>query len=61
MWNPKYDLPYCVVCVIGQQLEWIDESGKTHKVNVQDLKVTYLVDTLVKHNMMKLLWIYHEI
>ena len=33
---------------MGRQLELIDESGKTYKVKVQDVKIMYLVDELIK-------------
>ena len=33
---------------MGRQLELIDESGKIHKVNVQDVKVTYPFNELIK-------------
>ena len=32
----------------GRQLEIINESGKTPKINVQDLKIMYPVDELIK-------------
>ena len=47
-WYPMYDVAYCVACVIGQQLELVGKSGKIHKVNVQDGKVTNPVDELIK-------------
>ena len=31
-----------------RQLKLMDESGKTHKVNVQDIKITYPVEELIK-------------
>ena len=33
---------------MGRHLELIDESQKTWKVNVQDIKITYPVDELIK-------------
>ena len=48
----KYNLAYCLVNVMGQQLELTDISGKTCNGNVQDVqhaKVTYPVDELVKY------------
>ena len=33
-WDPKYDIAYFVVQVMGRQLELMDESGKTNKANV---------------------------
>ena len=32
----------------GRQLELMDEISKSHKVNVQDVKVTYPADELIK-------------
>ena len=40
VWDPKYDVLYLVVCVIGWQSEWENKNGKFHNVNVQDIKVT---------------------
>ena len=37
-----------MVRVIGRQLELKDESGKTHKVNVYDVKSCMLVDEMIK-------------
>ena len=37
-----------MVCEMGSQVEVTDESGKTNNVNVQDIKVTYPVDGLIK-------------
>ena len=34
---------------MGRQSELIDGSGKTQKVNVQDIKIMYLVDGLMQH------------
>ena len=34
--------------MMRRQLELMDESGKTHKVNVQDVKITYPVDESIK-------------
>ena len=48
VWDPKYSVSYSVVQVIGRQLELMDESGKAHKVNVQDVKLTCLFDELIK-------------
>ena len=33
---------------MGRQLELLDKSSKTHKVNVQDAKITHLVNELIK-------------
>ena len=44
--DSKYDLGYCVECVMGWQLEFMDKSGRT---NVQDIKITYPINELVKH------------
>ena len=33
---------------MGTQLELMDDSDKTHKVNVQGVKILYLVDELIK-------------
>ena len=41
------DVAYWVVCVIGRQLEWMDESSKTCNVNVQDVQITYSVNKLI--------------
>ena len=48
VWDPKYDAVYCMVWVMGRQLELIDESTKTGKVNAQDVKPTYPADELIK-------------
>ena len=37
---------YCMVQVIGWQLELLDKSGKT--LNVQDVKILYPIDELIK-------------
>ena len=34
---------------MGRQLVLIDKSGKTHKTNVQDVKIRYPVDELIKY------------
>ena len=47
MWDPKYGVAYCVVHVMGRQLELADKGGKVYKVNVQDIKITNLVDELI--------------
>ena len=40
VWDPKYDVLYCVVHVMGWQLELADdESGKICKVYIQDIKI----------------------
>ena len=36
----KYDVAYRVVQVMGRQSEFMDEGGRTHEVNVQDVKIT---------------------
>ena len=46
--DPNYEVAYHVVQVMGIQLKLIDESGKRLKVSVQDVKITNLVDTLLK-------------
>ena len=33
MWDPKYDVAYFVVCVMGLHLEVADVSGNTWKVS----------------------------
>ena len=48
VWDPRYDVAYCVVCVMRQQLKLADQSGKIHRGNVQNIKVTYPVDELKK-------------
>ena len=48
VWDPKYEVAYHVVWLMGGQLKLIDKSGRTCKVNVQDVKVTYLVNELIK-------------
>ena len=40
VWDTKYYM-------MEWQLELMDESGKIHKVNVQDVKITYPVDELI--------------
>ena len=45
----KYDIAYRVKWVMRRQLEFIDETDKTHKVNVQDVKFTYIVNGLIKY------------
>ena len=37
VWDLKYGVTYHVIQVRGRQLELMDESGKTHEVNVQDV------------------------
>ena len=44
MWDPKYDVAYHVALVMGAQLVLMDRSDKIHKVNVQDVNITYLVN-----------------
>ena len=34
VWDPKYDIAYCMVSVMGQHLELAVESGKIYMVNV---------------------------
>ena len=34
---------------MGRQLELMGENGETHKINVQDVKMTYPVNGLIKH------------
>ena len=34
---------------MGRQLELMNESGKTHKLNVQDVKIMYPGDKLIKY------------
>ena len=41
VWNLKYDVAYHVVQVMGRQLELMDQSCKTDRVNVQDIKILY--------------------
>ena len=48
VWDPKYDVAYCGVGVMGRQLKLMDESGNTCKVNVQDVKIMYPVNELIK-------------
>ena len=48
LWDPNYDMAYPVVCVIGYQPEFLDKGGKICKVIVQDIKVMYPVDELIK-------------
>ena len=36
--DPKYDVTYCRVPVMRWHLELADESGKTYRVNVQDVR-----------------------
>ena len=48
VWDKRYDVAYHVEQVMGRQLEFIDESGKTCKVNVLDVKITYPVNELIK-------------
>ena len=48
VWDPMYDVTYHVVCVIGSHLKLKDISGKIHKVNVQDVRVAFPVDELIK-------------
>ena len=56
MWNPKYPVAYHVVCVMGKQLELAGKCGKTQEVNVQDVKITYPVDEMIKCLPDKKLW-----
>ena len=51
MLDPKNYLAYHVVHVKGWQLELMEESGKTSKVVVQDVKVTNPVNELVKNSL----------
>ena len=44
VWDPKYDIAYHVVCIMWQQLELGDDSDKTQKVNVQDVKISTWID-----------------
>ena len=39
VWAPKKDVAYHVVHVIGSQFKLMDESGKTWKVNVLDIRI----------------------
>ena len=48
VWDTKYDIVYHVVFLIGHQLKMTGESGKIHKATVQNIKVTYPVDELLK-------------
>ena len=44
----KYDVVYHVVGVMGRQLELTNESSRIQMVNVQDVKIIYLVDELIQ-------------
>ena len=33
---------------MGRQLELLDESGKTHNVNIQDFTIMYPINELIK-------------
>ena len=48
VWDMKYDVSYCVVQVVGRQLELRDKNSQIHKVNVQAVKITYTVNELIK-------------
>ena len=47
VWDLK-DGAYHVVWVMGRHLKLMEDSGKTHKGNVQDVKITFPVNTLIK-------------
>ena len=48
VWDPKYNVAYHVVCVMGWQMELVDKSDKICRVNVKDLQIICLVDELIK-------------
>ena len=48
VWNIKYHVAYCVVQVLERQSELIDESSKTQKVNLQDVKIMYPLYEVIK-------------
>ena len=48
MWDPKYDVAYHVIHMMGEQLELVLEGGKVHKVNVQNIKITYPVNVFIR-------------
>ena len=37
-----------MVQVMGRQLELMDNIGKTNKVDVQDVKITYLINDVIR-------------
>ena len=39
VWDPKCDVTYRVVWVLGRKMELMDKSCNNHKVNVQDVKI----------------------
>ena len=43
--------------MIGHQMELLDESSNTHKINVQDLKITYWADELVRYLSEEAAWL----
>ena len=47
--NPMYGVAYCIICVMGCQLELVDEGGKVCKVNFQDVKITWPVNELIRY------------
>ena len=46
VWDPKYDVANCVICVVGSQLDFMDKSVKISTVNVHEIKILYPVDEL---------------
>ena len=40
VWAPKYSVAYCMLSMMGQQLQLAEESGRIHEFHVQDVKVT---------------------
>ena len=55
VWDPQYDVAYCMVCVMGWQLELVDKGGKVCKFNFQGINITFLVGELTNIYPMKLL------
>ena len=43
-------IPFIEVSVGHRQQEVIDESGKPHKVSIQDVKLVYPIDKLIGHS-----------
>ena len=49
VWDAKHDVTYPVGHAIGHQLELMHERGKSCKVNVWHIKLTYHIDEFIKY------------
>ena len=49
VWDPKQDVVYDVIHMMGCQLEFTDKGGKVCKVTVLDIRITYPVYELLRN------------